>query len=367
MPDLGKALSQQAALKRVKALQQSLQEDGLDAQFIYDRTNTLYLTGFPCSNSILLITPREAVFLTDFRYLERARAEITALEVRPMSQQGTDEQLGKLLKSLGVKTLGFEGTMPYAYHANLKKAVGRTRLVESSESLTNLRAVKDADELGEIARNQKLNEKLFRAVLAGVTAGETEAAIARKIKMTLTAAGYEEAFASIIAAGPNSALPHASPGGQRVRKGEYLLFDTGVRARFYHSDMTRTVGVGKTSPRHREIYEIVLEAQKAALATIRDGALCKAVDAAARDVITNAGYGEYFGHGTGHGVGLQIHEAPTLNARSTQILRENMVVTVEPGIYLPGFGGVRIEDLVVVTADGYRNLTSVSKKWQEIL
>lgn len=176
----------------------------------------------------------------------------------------------------------------------------------------------------------------------------------------------EEAFDSIVASGPNSSLPHAVPTARRVRAGEYLLFDMGVKSGLYHSDMTRTVAVGKASARHREVYEIVLEAQQRALASIRAGVACRDVDAQARDYIAVAGYGEQFGHGLGHGVGLQIHEGPTLNPRSEQVLSEGMVVTVEPGIYIPGFGGVRIEDLVVVTKDGYRNLTSVPKQFKSI-
>jgi Xaa-Pro aminopeptidase len=176
----------------------------------------------------------------------------------------------------------------------------------------------------------------------------------------------EEAFESIIATGKNSSLPHATAGKAKVRKGDYLLIDMGVKNKLYHSDLTRTACVGEASSRHREIYEIVQAAQLAALKKIRPGARCRDVDAAARELITEAGYGEEFGHGLGHGVGLEIHEGPTLNPRSEEILREGMVVTVEPGVYVPGFGGVRIEDLVVVSKNGYRNLTTLSKEFRLI-
>ena len=172
----------------------------------------------------------------------------------------------------------------------------------------------------------------------------------------------EEAFSSIIAAGINSALPHAVPSNTRVAKNKFLLFDMGVKKNHYHSDMTRTVAVGEKLPvKAREIYSVVLEAQIAALGAVAPGVECKAIDKIARDIISAAGYGEYFGHGLGHGVGLEIHEGPTLNARSKDVLEPGMVITIEPGIYLPDLGGVRIEDLVVVTATGYRNLTKIPK------
>jgi Xaa-Pro aminopeptidase len=176
--------------------------------------------------------------------------------------------------------------------------------------------------------------------------------------------GVEEAFSTIVATGPNTALPHAIPGPRKSRSGEFLLIDMGVKANFYHSDMTRTVAVGSKNAldaQDREIYEIVREAQAHAIAKIKPGVKCADVDREARSFITNAGYGDAFGHGLGHGVGLDIHEGPTLSPRSTEILREGMVVSVEPGIYLPGKAGVRIEDLVVLTRDGCENLNKLSK------
>lgn len=359
------AVGQEAAARRLEALRRRMGEAGLDAFVILDRANTVYFAGFPCSNSVTVVTEKSAFFLTDFRYLEKATAEISALEVRRMTQHGIDE-LSALLKALAVRRIGFEGTVSYNDYARLKKAAGRVRLEEASQLPLRLRAVKDEAEVELIAANQRTNEAIFRLALKAARAGVSEQELLRVIRTEMVRRGVEEAFDSIIASGKNSSLPHAVPTARRVREGEYLLFDMGVRSGLYHSDMTRTVVVGKASPRHREIYEIVLEAQERALAAIRPGAACREVDAQARNHIAQAGYGDYFGHGLGHGVGLQIHEGPTLNPRSDQVLEEGMVVTVEPGIYIPGFGGVRIEDLVVVTRDGYRNLTSVPKRYRSL-
>ena len=360
------AVGQEAAARRLDSLRRLMAEADLDAFVILDRANTIYFAGFPCSNSVTVVTAKSAFFLTDFRYLEKAEAEIKALEVRRMTQHGTDE-LAALLKSLAVRRIGFEGSVPYNEYAKLKKAAGRAKLEEAARLPLRLRAVKDEAEVELIAANQRTNEAIFKAALKAARAGVSEQELLRFVRTEMVRRGVEEAFDSIIASGRNSSLPHAVPTSRRVRAGEYLLFDMGVKAGYYHSDMTRTVVVGKASPRHREIYEIVLEAQERALAAIRPGAACRDVDARARDFIAQAGYGEYFGHGLGHGVGLQIHEGPTLNPRSGQVLEEGMVVTVEPGIYIPGFGGVRIEDLVVVTRDGYRNLTSVPKRFRSIV
>lgn len=365
MPGESGAISQGAAARRLQSLRRLMQAQELDAFIVLDRANTVYLTGFPCSNSVTVVGEKSAHFLTDFRYLERATTQISALEVGRMTQHATDE-LAALLKSLGARRIGFEGTISHNEFLKLKKAAGRAKLEEAGSLVAQLRMVKDQAEIELIASNQRLNETIFKQVLATAQAGVSERELLRAIRRTMVERDVEEAFESIIAGGPNSSRPHTVASSRRVRAGEYLLFDMGVRRGLYHSDMTRTVVVGKASARHREIYDVVLEAQLKALEAVRPGAACRDVDAAARDLITAAGYGDYFGHGLGHGVGLQIHEGPTLNARSEQVLEAGMVVTVEPGIYVPGFGGVRIEDLVVVTKDGYRNLTSVPKKFRSI-
>jgi Xaa-Pro aminopeptidase len=340
-----------------------MRKQQLDGFLINTRINSLYLSEFPCSNSIVLVTRRQAFFLTDFRYMEKATREIRGFEVQRITQNATGE-LKELIRKLGLKRIGFEGGIPYEQFTRFKKAVGRAAFLEAGNLLRDLRAIKDQREIQQIARNQKLNEATCAAAFDQAAAGQTEGDIERFIQQTMLDRGVEEAFDTIVAAGKNSSLPHAVPGKARVRTGDYLLIDMGVKDHLYHSDLTRTACVGKASQRHQEIYQVVLAAQTAALKKIRAGAACKDVDAAARSLIAEAGFGEQFGHGLGHGVGLEIHEAPTLNPRSEEILREGMVVTVEPGIYVPGFGGVRIEDLVVVTKTGYRNLTRMDKTFR---
>lgn len=347
--------------ERVVRLRAGMRRHKLDGFLVSTRINSLYLSQFPCSNSILLITARQAFFLTDFRYMEKATAEIRGFKVQRMTQNANDE-LKELIRKLGLKRIGFEGGISYDLYVRLKQAVGRAAFVEAGSLLRDLRAVKEPAEIKQIAKNQKLNQALCALAMETVQPGETEYDLQRKVRRLMFINRVEEAFETIVATGPNSSLPHATPGKAKLRNGEYLLIDMGVKDRLYQSDLTRTACIGSASPQHAEIYNVVKEAQKAALKKVRPGALCKDVDAAARDLIKDAGYGEHFGHGLGHGVGLEIHEAPTLNPRSEEVLQEGMVVTVEPGIYVPGFGGVRIEDLVVVTKTGYRNLTTLGKE-----
>jgi Xaa-Pro aminopeptidase len=351
--------------RRLRALRRGMQEKKLDAFLILDRNNTMYFTNFCCSNSVILVGLENAWFLTDFRYLETAEREITGMAVQKMTQNATTELHG-LIRQLRPRAVGFEGRIGYQQFEQFRKAAGRAKLVEEGALVADLRAVKDEVEIQQITDNQRLNERILSRVLATVSLRDSEDGIRRRIRHAMIDAGAEEAFDSIIAAGAHSSLPHAHAGSTRVQPGEYLLFDMGVKRNHYHSDMTRTFAVGKATPRHGEIYAIVLEAQQRALDRIRAGASCRDVDAAARDYIAERGYGDYFGHGLGHGVGLEIHEGPTLNPRSNERLKSGQVVTVEPGIYIPGFGGVRIEDLCLVTRTGHVNLTHAAKKFRTL-
>jgi Xaa-Pro aminopeptidase len=347
---------------RLRKLRLVLENLGLDAFVICDRANTLYMTGFPCSNSFTVVGRKEAFFLTDFRYTERARREIRDFEVLRMQQEGTDELAG-VLRGINPAVVGFEGTVSYDLYRKLRKAAGRRKLAENARQILALRAVKDPSEIELIAGNQRVNERVFSSVVKTLRAGMSEIQIRTAIRSGYNSHMGEEAFESIVAAGETSAFPHAVSGHRKVRNGELLLIDMGFKRDLYHSDMTRTLCIGRSAARQKEIFEVVLKAQQAAIAAVRPGARCCDVDAAARGIIRAAGYGDFFGHGLGHGVGLEIHELPRLTPSSCEILAEGMVVTVEPGIYLPGVGGVRIEDLLVVTGTGHRNLTKVRKSW----
>jgi Xaa-Pro aminopeptidase len=305
------------------------------------------------------------VFLTDFRYIEKARADLSRFDVRQTNQNGGDD-VASVLRSLAARRVGFEESIQFGQYGRFRAAAKRAKLIPAGRDIAAIRAVKDDGEIECIARNQRLNEAIFRTGLRSVHEGLREEEIRQIIRAEMNGRLVEEAFDTIIASGPNSSLPHAVPGRRRIRAGEYLLFDMGVRRDHYHSDMTRTVFLGTPTTRHRHVYNIVLQAQAAALRKVRAGVACRDVDRAARDVIARAGFGEYFGHGLGHGVGLEIHEAPALNPRSDDTLAAGNVITIEPGIYIPGFGGVRIEDLIVVTRSGFVNLTSAAKRFQSI-
>ena len=346
---------------RVDRLMDRLRPDAIDSFLVHDRANTLYFTGFACTNSMAVLTRDRCIFITDSRYLEKARRQIRHMEVRA-SPQALWKSVRQVVKELGIRRVGFEGgAVSYTLYRDLVKELGPRRLGEAGARAEAVRMIKEPGEIEIIAANQRLNERIFRAALRDTSVGETEASISRRIRGAMIDRAAEEAFSTIIASGPNSSMPHAVPGPRRLRDGDYLLFDMGVRRNHYHSDMTRMAIAGRPTARHREIYRIVLEAQQRGLKRIRAGEMCAMVDATVRAHISRHGYGEYFQHGTGHGVGLEIHERPYLSPSSRDVLQEGMVVTVEPGIYIPGFGGVRIEDLVVVTRRGCKNLTTASK------
>lgn len=363
VPDADK----QPVCDRLDRLRDLLATRDLAGFVVLDRHNTLYLSGFQCSNSVIVIGQDRCVFLTDFRYIESATDRLSGLfDVRQMKQDGLAE-LSQAVRELPGGAIGYENSISVVQLHTLQKATSRRKLVDASDLPLGLRLIKDEHEVRVIARNQALTQKVLSAVVNESTrAGRTELDLNMAVKRQMLDRQVAEAFDTIVATGPNTSLPHAVSSKRRARAGEYVLFDLGVKSAAYNSDMTRTLVLGKANQRQRDIYKIVLEAQLAALSVLKPGMPCRDVDAVAREVIRKAGYGEFFGHGLGHGVGLEIHEGPRLNPASAVILQENMVVTVEPGIYVPGFGGVRIEDLVVITRDGHKNLTTASKRLREL-
>lgn len=323
--------------------------------------NRRYLTGFVSSYGSLLITRDSAVLLTDSRYIEAARAAISCCAVEELKAG----HLNALCKAHSVKKLWLESTATLEQAQQLRNAlpgvyVTAGRVLDAQ--LKQLRMIKSSDEVEKIRAAQRIAEAAFAQVLPTIAAGMTEREIALELDFAMLRGGAEQlAFDTIVAAGMNGSKPHAVPGNYALQPGDLITMDFGAVVKGYHSDMTRTVVLGKPSARAKEIYELVLAAQLAALDTIAPGVACKEVDAAAREVIKAAGYGEHFRHGTGHGLGLEVHEEPRLSAKSHDVLRPGMVVTVEPGVYLPGELGVRIEDLVVITDTGFENLTACNK------
>lgn len=346
---------------RGERLEALLAEEELDRFLVTDLTNVRYLTGFTGTNGACVCGPGVRLFLTDFRYTERAAAEVEGWETVTLSA----DWLGGIAERLQGRT-GFEDDrMPVRLLAKLEeKLPDGVEMVAAGGQVEKLRRVKDAAELAAIEDASKLADEVWGWSVERGLAGRSEREVARAAEARIRELGGDPSFPAIVAAGPNGALPHAEPGEREIGRGELVVFDMGAKLDGYCSDGTRTYATGDPGEEAIEVYEVVRAAQAAALAAIRAGVKGEDVDQVARQVIEESGHGERFGHGLGHGVGLEVHEGPRLSQRSGDVLAAGEVVTVEPGIYLPGRLGVRIEDLVVVTEDGLRNLSSLPKALQ---
>jgi Xaa-Pro aminopeptidase len=336
-------------------------ERELDRFLVTDLVNVRYLTGFGGTNGACVCGADTRVFLTDFRYSERAEAEVEGWEVVTVK----DDWLGGVAARLAGRT-GFEDHQMAV--RTLEKLEGKlpegVSLEGAGGTVEKLRRVKDGAELAAIAAAAELADDVWRWSLERGLGGHSELGVARAAEARMRELGAEPSFPAIVAAGPNGALPHAEPGEREIGRGELVVFDMGAKLDGYCSDGTRTFATGEPGERAREIYETVREAQAAAVAAVAAGARAEDVDTVARHLIVAAGHGERFGHGLGHGVGLEVHEEPRVSQRSEDVLEAGEVVTIEPGIYLPGELGVRIEDLVVVTEEGHRNLSGLPKELQ---
>jgi Xaa-Pro aminopeptidase len=342
-------------------LEQLLVERELDRTLVTDLTNVQYLTGFTGTNGACVCGPGVRLFFTDFRYTERAATEVEGWE--PITVEG--DWLGAIAKKLAGRA-GFEDDqMSVRLLAKLQaKLPEGVEAVAAGGMVEQLRRVKDAGELAAIAAASELANEVWRWSIERGLSDRSERDVARAAEARIRELGGDPSFPAIVAAGPNGALPHAEPGEREIGRGELVVFDMGAKLDGYCSDGTRTYATGDLGEEAGTVYEVVLAAQLAALEAIEAGVSGEAVDAVARKLIDDAGHGDRFGHGLGHGVGLEVHEGPRLSLRSDDVLAPNEVVTVEPGVYLPGNLGVRIEDLVVVSEDGYRNLSGLPKELQ---
>ncbi len=348
-------------MSRAERLVSLIAERELDQLFVSDLVNVRYLTGFTGTNGACLVGRDERIFFTDFRYSERAEREVGEEWDRPEAER---ELLPQIVARMSGK-VGFEDAkLSVRQLARLEAAAGDVDLVPAGDLVEQLRAVKEPEEIERIAAAAELTDGVYRWALERGLAGRTERDVARACEARLRELGAEPSFPPIVAAAENGALPHAEPEDREIGAGELVVFDMGALLEGYCSDCTRTFATGEPGDEAQEVYDLVLAAQLAALAAIRPGASGKEVDAVPREMIAEAGHGDHFGHGTGHGVGLEVHEGPRLSTTSEDELREGNVVTVEPGVYLPGRFGVRVEDLVVLTADGYRNLSGLPKELQ---
>lgn len=345
---------------RVQKLLPLLKKHQADCLFVNSVPNVTYLSGFRGDDSYLLVTPKKSFFITDSRYGEQARKEIKGFEIIVRNGHSVLELVNLLTSKTKCRRIGFEAQhLPYAFYSQLSKGLtAAKRLVGVSRSVESLRMIKDRNELKRLRESVRIAAKGVRHVRPFFKPGVKELEAVAELEHYTKAQGSEKpAFDIIIAAGRKSSMPHARTNGHRIVRDDMVLLDMGVVYEGYHSDLTRCFFTGKIPLRKKEIYKIVLSAQERAIEKVRPGIQAREIDAACRDYIKSRGYGRYFGHGTGHGVGLQIHEEPYISPRSSQILKPGMVITVEPGIYLPNQFGVRIEDMVLVTEKGFEVLT----------
>jgi len=346
---------------RLKALRHALKGSGVDALLISNIKNVKYLTGFTGSSGYLLLAGKGSWFLTDNRYATQAKDEVTSSKVKIYKK--ALETISAIATVLKVRTLGFEGSdLSYDNFQKLKKALPGIRLKSLAGAVARLRARKEPIEISLLKASVKVLDSGYQAATQTLAAGVREKDAAAFIERSFRDSGGDStAFDTIIASGFRGALPHGKASEKKIKKGELVVVDMGVSLQGYNSDETRTYCIGRATAEQRKVYSTVLAAQERAIELIRPGVQASAVDAAARGHIARAGYGKYFGHGLGHGVGLDVHEAPSLAPNSSDVLEEGMVVTVEPGIYIPGWGGVRIEDMVRVTKAGAEVLTKTPK------
>ncbi len=343
-------------------LRRQFQKLKIDGILITDIINVRYLTGFSGSSGYVVITEKNAMFVTDFRYEEQAGQEVKGFTIK-IEHTERAREIKDICDLYGIKKIGFEDHhVTYGFHRKLVRR--KVKLKPVTNVIESLRVIKSVREVSLIRTAVKRAERAFRKLQPHIMAGITEQKLALKFEELLKQEGCKTLpFEVIVASGSMSALPHAKPSNRKLRKGDLVVFDWGGECDGYCSDMSRTVLLkGRDITRQKEIYYNVLEAQKRAIGAVRSGINASVIDAAARDYIELQGYGEHFGHGTGHGVGLAVHERPIVSWRNKELINENMVFTVEPGIYLPGFGGVRIEDMVIAGKNKAELLTSLPKK-----
>jgi len=351
---------------RIQKLQQGLSEREIDGIFISQPENRRYLSGFDGSAGFLLVTQKNKILATDFRYIAQAKSQAPDYEVFPITN-AIDNWFPQLVAELDIKRLGFEaGHLTFALHRQLcdilNKGKSPLKLIPVNEMVESLRAIKEPEEIELITRAAEITDAAIKYIQKKIHPGMTEMELAWEIEKFLREKGSQTIpFDIIVASGQNSALPHAQPSTKTINSGEPIVIDIGARIGGYGSDLSRTICLGPPDDTFKKLYDSVLGAQLAAMAIIREGMTGAEADNIARIIIEHAGYGEAFGHGLGHGVGLAPHEQPRLGPNSLDHLADGMVFTIEPGIYLDGWGGVRIEDLVVMENGKVREISKAKK------
>lgn len=350
---------------RILRLRELLQARKLDSALIYKPENRRYMSGFTGSSGYVFITMEKAYFITDFRYTAQAATQCEGYEIL---QHSNEKTLYQILENIPVHCMGFEGDfVTYQEYKELTEKLPEVHFESLEDALSQLRMIKNDQEIACIEKAAEIADMAFTHICQYIKPGVSEWEIALELESFMKKQGASAtSFDSIVASGKRSSLPHGVASDKLMEAGDLVTLDFGCIYQGYCSDMTRTVVLGKATEKQREIYEIVLDAQMKALEFIRPGVRGIEVDKVARDIISAKGYGAYFGHGLGHGVGLEIHESPRLSPLGKDVLQPGMIVTNEPGIYLPDFGGVRIEDLVLVTETGHRRLSKSTKELIEL-
>ena len=349
-------------------LKEKLKEEKVDGFLITNEVNIRYVTSFTGSESILLITPNNSYLFTDFRYIEQAQRDIPWIKIVE-KKVSLIRTICRKLKRLNIKKLYVESLyLTLDQYSEIITNVKRIHAVPTKGIIEKYRKRKTREELEKLRRAIDIAEKAYYGIRKKIKVGVSEKNLADFLEFEIRKQGGEKSsFEIICATGTRASQPHARTTDRRIQEKDAILIDWGARFQFYNSDLTRISFIDRISPEFKKIYQIVLDAQCFAIDTVKPGRMAKDVDSAARNYIEKKGFGKCFGHGVGHGIGLEIHEGPTINRRSKEILEEDMVFTIEPGIYIPGWGGVRIEDMVLVTSSGCDVLTRVPKKLTEIV
>ena len=350
-------------MNNIQRIRNVMPEYNCDALLILNQVNRLFATGFSSSAGVLLITQKNTWYFTDSRYIEAAKAAINDSDVRLVSKdEKTEECVKAVIDENNIMSIGFEdGNISYAGHKEWKKKLA-IKMIPAQKLINDLRKIKSRSELDKIIKIQRISEKVFNEVLPLISMNVTEKDIAAEIIYRALKNGADDkSFDPIVVSGTNSSKPHGVPGDGKIQKG-FLTIDFGLKLDGWCSDTTRTLCIGKPDDEMVTIYSTVLKAQEAGINAVHSGVKGADVDAAARKVIEDAGYGEYFGHGFGHSLGLEVHESLSASGSSKDIFPAGAVISAEPGIYLPGRYGVRIEDTLFITEKGCENITKLSKE-----
>ncbi|AKL85131.1 M24 family metallopeptidase [Bacillus atrophaeus] len=348
---------------KLEKLRNLFKQLGIDGLLITSGTNLQYMTGFTGSAGLAVISEERAAFITDFRYTEQAKAQVKGFEI--IEHGGSLIQTAAdTINDFGIAKLGFEqNSMTYGTYASYHAVVNSAELVPVAESVEKLRLIKSDEEIKILEEAAKIADDAFHHILTFIKPGISEISVANELEFFMRSQGADSSsFDMIVASGLRSSLPHGVASEKLIESGDFVTLDFGAYYKGYCSDITRTIAVGEPSDKLKDIYQIVFDAQVLGVQHIKPGMTGKEADALTRDHITAKGYGQYFGHSTGHGLGMEVHESPGLSARSSAVLEPGMIVTVEPGIYIPETGGVRIEDDIVITENGCRTITHSPKE-----